>query len=455
MRWPRPGRIRRLVSVLALVLIVWAILCWTFLPYDSPVVLWVHFAVARLHSLFRPPVSAKDWLSIEPRFPVDFDLDVAFIAKTGYGTHGRLLAQLDALDLVVDGETAGNTIVIADFATELQHNGRRVVVHDVLAPLARDKTLVKEKGYERITKYNDMTEAIQAGRNEEAKSATKSFGWELDALKFIPGMDLAYQRLPDKKWYIILDDDTYLVQGSLHAMLDRLDPTIPAYLGNAVGDFKGRFAHGGSAVIISGAAMSLLFDQNRELLPAAYISSLSETWGDKLVATTFQKIGVYLDERFNHFFNGERPVITRITADRLCSPIISFHGLARPEQMAEVGSQFRHVRGLVTWGHLWKLYGRPDISEYITNPIRPNHDHVGRLDEASMDIEHVESAEQCLAQCHGHYKTCLAWTWDGRDKMCHISPWIIIGEVSPGKFSGVNAGRLHHLVGQCTNPRAK
>ena len=183
MRWPHPGRIRRLVSTLAFVLVVWGILCWTFLPYDSPVVLWIHFVVARFLSIFRTPVSAKDWLSIEPRFPVDFDLDVAFIAKTGYGTHGRLLAQLDALGLVVDGETTGNTIVIADFATELQHNGRRVVVHDVLAPLARDKTLVNEKGYERITKYNDMTEAIRAGRNEEAKSATKSFGWALDALK--------------------------------------------------------------------------------------------------------------------------------------------------------------------------------------------------------------------------------------------------------------------------------
>ncbi|OIW35397.1 family 31 glycosyltransferase [Coniochaeta ligniaria NRRL 30616] len=453
MRWPRPGRMRRLVSVTALCLLVWAILCWTFLPYDSPAVLWLRFVGTRFVSLFRAPVSAKDWLSIEPRFPVDLDVDVAFIAKTGYGTHGRLLAQLDALGLVVDGDTAGNTVIIADFAAELQHNGHKVVVHDVLAPLARDKTLAGEKGYERIVKYNDMTEAIRSGRSEEAKAATKSFGWELDALKFIPGMDLAYQRMPDKKWYIMVDDDTYLVQGSLRAMLDRLDPSVPAYLGNGVGDFKGRFAHGGSAVIISGAAMSLLFDQNRDLLPAAYVSSLSETWGDKLVATTFQKMGVYLDERFSHFFNGESPSITRIRADRLCSPIISFHGLARPEQMAEVGNQFRHVRGLVTWGHLWKLYGRPDMEEYITNPIRPDHDHVGRPDEATMDIFDVGSAERCLASCNGHYKTCLAWTWDSTNNVCHLSPWIIIGEVSPGKFSGINAARVQRLAGQCTNAK--
>jgi len=276
---------------------------------------------------------------------------------------------------------------------------------------------------------------------------------QLTPREFIPGMDLAYQRMPGKKWYIVVDDDTYLVQGSLRAMLDRLDPSVPAYFGNAVGDFKGRFAHGGSAIILSGAAMSLLFDQNRNLIPEAYAISLSETWGDKLVATTFQKVAVYIDERFNHFFNGERPSITRIRADRICSPIISFHGLARPQQMAEVGNKFRHVAGVVTWGHLWKLYGRPDMQEYLANPIRPDHDHVGKLDDATMSEKDVASAEKCLAKCNRHYKTCLAWTWDAKDRVCHISPWVIVGEVSPGKFSGINAARVQRLAGQCSKAK--
>lgn len=264
-------------------------------------------------------------------------------------------------------------------------------------------------------------------------------------------MDLAYRRMPDRKWYIIVDDDTYLVRGSLRAMLDRLDPSIPAYLGNAVGDFKGRFAHGGSAVILSGGAMSLLFDLNRNLLPEAIAASLSETWGDRLVATTLQKVGVYIDERFNHFFNGESPAITRLRADRLCSPIISFHELKKPQQMLEVGNKFRHVNGVVTWGHLWKLYGLSDLQEYMSNPIRAQHDHVGvgRLDEAVMSEKGIASAQKCLARCNRHYKTCLAWTWDAKDRLCHISPWVIVGGVSPGMFSGINAARVQQLAGEC------
>lgn len=183
---PRPGRVRRLLLLLAVWLVAWAILCWTFLPYDSPAVLWINFVLGRFVSLVRPPVSAHTWLSVKPRFPVDLDVDVAFIAKTGYGTQGRLLALLDALDLVVDGDTIGNTIVIADFATELQHNGRKVVVHDVVAPLAGDETLVNKKGYGRIAKYEMMTDAIRSGKDDEAKAATTSFGWELDALKVRP-----------------------------------------------------------------------------------------------------------------------------------------------------------------------------------------------------------------------------------------------------------------------------
>lgn len=183
MRWPRPGQIRRLVCNLALGVLVWAVLCWAFLPYDSAAVLWIRFVAARLVSLFHAPVSAADWMSVEPRFPVNIDDDVAFISKTGYATHGRLLAQLDALNQVMHDGTRGNTIVIADFTAELQHNGHSVVVHDVVAPLTHSTALVGKEGYERIVKYKDITEAINSGRTQEAEAASKSFGWELDALK--------------------------------------------------------------------------------------------------------------------------------------------------------------------------------------------------------------------------------------------------------------------------------
>jgi hypothetical protein len=54
---------------------------------------------------------------------------------------------------------------------------------------------------------------------------------------------------------------------------------------------------------------------------------LTETFGDKLVASMAMKAGIYLEERYAIHFNGEPPRETRIKADRFCAPIASFHGL--------------------------------------------------------------------------------------------------------------------------------
>lgn len=85
--------------------------------------------------------------------------------------------------------------------------------------------------------------------------------------------------MPHQKWYIMLDDDTYLVDPSLLLVLGHIDPAVPHYIGNAIGDYKGRFAHGGSAVVLSQAAMHLLFSQNPDVVSAAHLESLTARWG--------------------------------------------------------------------------------------------------------------------------------------------------------------------------------
>lgn len=180
---PRLGKLGRLVLVVNLGFLVWVLLCLTFLPYDSPSVLWIHFAAGKFATLFRSPPSAAHWLARPPAFKVNFDTDVAFIVKTGYGTQERVLVQLDALGLTVDGEAAGNTIVIADFKADIQHNGNNVVIHDVIEPVVKELALVGHGSHPRVKKYQNMTEAVAQGRHAEAEAAIKSFGWELDALK--------------------------------------------------------------------------------------------------------------------------------------------------------------------------------------------------------------------------------------------------------------------------------
>lgn len=261
---------------------------------------------------------------------------------------------------------------------------------------------------------------------------------------------MAYRRMPGKKWYIMLDDDSYLIRPSLAALLGHLDPSEPVYLGNAIGDYKGRFAHGGSSFMLSGAAMARLFDGSRGVVRAAHTASLTETWGDKLVATTFMKVGVYLDERYSHHFNGEPPRITKVQDGRFCSPLVSFHSLTTAQAMQEVAAAFRDAAGPVFWYQLWSVFGLPAPDDLDRGPIHAGSDHVGRLDEHTTSTRGVRAADDCRRLCERHHRTCLAWTWEQAESMCHTSPWVIIGDaVAEGKYSGLNVPRVRQMVESC------
>ncbi|KAH8427292.1 uncharacterized protein LDX57_005006 [Aspergillus melleus] len=254
--------------------------------------------------------------------------------------------------------------------------------------------------------------------------------------------------MPDKKWYVVADDDTYLVQPSVQRVLEHLDPTVPYYVGNAVGDYKARFAHGGSSLILSQATMRTLF-ANPAAVWAAHMEALEEKWGDKLVATVLIKIGIYLDERHSIFFNGEQPPVTKISAERFCAPIASFHGLAAGSDMLSVGETFQRFAEPVLWIDLWDLYRAPSFNSPVLVTGHANWDYVGRLDGHTISISDVISAGNCRRICQGRSSFCLAWTWDSRQQACHLSPWMIVGEMAQGRTSGINVPRAKSLAAEC------
>ncbi|OAA57914.1 hypothetical protein SPI_06799 [Niveomyces insectorum RCEF 264] len=296
--------------------------------------------------------------------------------------------------------------------------------------------------------------------------------------------------MPHKAWYLLLDDDTFVVPASLRRLLAHLDPAAPHYLGNAVGDYRARFAHGGSAIVLSQGALRRLFgradvDPDRGVAapvsPLLYVASVTETWGDRLLATTLLQVGVYLDERFVRLFNGARPRATRISTDRVCLPLVSFHGLAQPAEMAETGrvfarlgryDQHRHPQPLapvLAWGDLWALYGRPTLAALQRQPVWPGADFVGRPGDDSSSAalvtrrtDDVVTAASCRRLCMGDdvggedededggnggnspprprwprrpagnggggSSNCLAWTWNATAQACLTSPWFVVGE---------------------------
>jgi len=170
---------------------------------------------------------------------------------------------------------------------------------------------------------------------------------------------------------------------------------------------------------------------------------------DKLLATTLMKINVLLDERYELLFNGESPRNTRIWATRVCLPIVSFHHLENSQDTSELTRLLKDRNELVHWNDIWKIYQEPDIESFLTQPIRIDEDHVGGIDSSSIRLQHIQDPETCLKACNIH-KTCIAWTWFSKDRTCSISPWMVVGRRSRGKFSGVHAMRVGNRLARCS-----
>ena len=105
--------------------------------------------------------------------------------------------------------------------------------------------------------------------NDQLVPDNDSAGWKLDAHKNLPGFKLLYEKYPDKEWYIMLDDDTYLLPMNLKNALRGKNPDKEWYLGapnvfvgcDGVKEFGGgpEFAHGGTGIFISRGAMKKMY----------------------------------------------------------------------------------------------------------------------------------------------------------------------------------------------------
>lgn len=134
-------------------------------------------------------------------------------------------------------------------------------------------------------------------------------GWRGDKDKNLPALHLLKRVFPGKKWYLLLDDDTYILLENFarYVLRDALDHR-PIYTGKVFyisrcGGFmkdgtwaanrsepKGLFAHGGSGIVVNGKAMEMLFPNI-----VRCIRDYSSCWaGDMQVGLCMRRSGVQL-----------------------------------------------------------------------------------------------------------------------------------------------------------------
>lgn len=188
---PRPRRRSRLrlwlrlrLRSLACLALALFLLGWLVLPYDNTVRLAFRFNFKRLRAAWASRPSERWVFAAQPEFPVDLGRDVLVILKTGYGTRERVPAWLHSLG---DTSEFRDILVIADYASQpgdhFSFRDQQLPVHDMVRQSLAHPTLSARQSHPRVLKYGQLAEAVAHGNDELGRELSKSFGWELDALK--------------------------------------------------------------------------------------------------------------------------------------------------------------------------------------------------------------------------------------------------------------------------------
>ncbi|KAG9950961.1 carboxylesterase family protein-like protein, partial [Aureobasidium melanogenum] len=176
-------------------------------------------------------------------------------------------------------------------------------------------------------------------------------GWKLDKWKFLPMVNKTLHEHPDKKWYIFMEADSYILWASLLEYLAVLDPSKPHYTGSImfIGDTV--FAHGGSGFIVSQPAMRMVVEQY-----AAHKAEI-ETYtdghwaGDCVLGKVFTQAGVKFTDAWP-VMQGDYPGLVayarpdgRPIADPKkrvwCYPTVSYHHVS-PDMIDDLWSYEQH-----------------------------------------------------------------------------------------------------------------
>lgn len=407
----------------------------------------------------------------QPSKPYRLEDDMVLITKVGSATaHKRLLIHLAEQPL--SNLYTPNHIYVSDFALTLGN----ITFYDALANVST--TIAQLDEFKSLRA--ELTALMQSNQDLDDMSQ-KDGGWKLDKYKFLPAIAEAYRRFPAKKWYVMVEADTFLFWNQLVKWLSTLDENKQLMIGHpSFCDYDGQstmFTHGGSGIVLSKAIVEASFGQDSDFEHTHDELIQKSAFGDALLSKSiYDSPLVTLNElspEGGEKFNSDPPRVLKFTRDNWCTPIMSFHHIT-PADAAHLYDFERRIearldsKDLVRWADVW--------DEFIPNFLKDAMDQVGRFDADShladhsaepgevgvvgwQAIEHWDSettdlttldALECQKWCRAH-TNCLLWQWrrvksqDASDQVesgkCRFTTdFLRIGLTKPNNDDGLTSG---------------
>lgn len=292
---------------------------------------------------------AASLVSFLPRFPGP---------ATGRADDGVFCSQSeiaeDVLVVLRTGATSSREKVPVHFRTTLRCVPHYVVfsdldeeiegraVHDILKDVSEGTRMRHEdfKLYHHLKEHGrkgveQKVMTTQSGSSKGDYLNTDNAGWKLDKWKFLPMIDGALREMPEAKWYVFIEDDTYLVWNNLLDYLSNFDEKKPYYIGKHLYINDIEFGYGGAGFILSNPAMRKV-SNHRSTHIKDYEDFTASHWvGDCALGKVLEDVRVPLHKAFPHI-QGDSPATmdpttVKIGRDAWCYPAVTYHHMSPAE----------------------------------------------------------------------------------------------------------------------------
>lgn len=252
--------------------------------------------------------------------------DILLVVKTGATeSYDKLPTQL-----LTNLQCADDFLIFSDLEQQIG----RYKIYDVLDKV--NDTIKESDHFElyRAQKEYQKDHLDIHGLKDDLSGSLHEHGWTLDKYKFLHMLIDTYHMRSDKKWYVFIETDTYVVWSNLLQWIDQhLDASKALYLGSPAALGSQVFAHGGSGYILSGVAMHDFIGRNPEMVEEFDATVKDSCCGDAHLAKFLEEKGNIKVKGVWPMINGEKPNTLPFGTQHWCHPVMTMHHMT-PEEVS-------------------------------------------------------------------------------------------------------------------------
>uniref|UniRef100_V5E979 N-acetylgalactosaminide beta-1,3-galactosyltransferase n=2 Tax=Kalmanozyma brasiliensis (strain GHG001) TaxID=1365824 RepID=V5E979_KALBG len=394
---------------------------------------------------------------------------MVLITKVGSATvHKRLLIHL--AEQPHSNIYAPNRLYVSDYPLTLGN----ITFYDALSNVSSTLSSIEE-----FSALRGELRALMESNQDLDLMSDKDGGWKLDKYKFLPMMGEAYRRFPGKKWYVMVEADTFLFWNELVKWLSTFDPDQQYMLGRPMFcDFDDRkstpFMHGGSGFVLSRAVMEASYGVDPEFEHNHDNLTQHAAFGDALLTKAlYDAPGVNLTDlspESGERFNTDTPRSVKFTDGLWCRPVLTFHHVT-PSDTAHLYDFQRRieprlgVNDTVRWCDVWDEFIPLFLRKALKEAAEHDPEIVLPLDEVAPGevgvvgwkafeddddtrVVSTKNALDCLAKCRSN-EGCMMWEWKEKEGMgqCRLGEdFLRIGVTKPRTNDGLTTGWMGRRV---------